>query len=172
LPPPRVKNMAAAAENASRLMEALVKEPAALLEKTDLVILIRRIREVFENHFDRTWFSLILDGLPIDFRTVREIRILVSLDYLHPGDERQLAQGVEELEIFIRHVRKYLLPVIRERLGVSALRPDRIVKDKTQRLIRKLVAYTFPYNLESLALLTRKLKSQLEEAYSLSLGSA
>jgi hypothetical protein len=123
--------------------------------------LIRQIRQVFENHFDRTWFSLIIDGLPIDFRTVREIRELVSLHFVQKGDEAAIRLGAQELESFIRLVRRYLLPVIKERLGVSGLHPETRVKDPEQYLIRRLVAYTFPYNLERLERLAGELKAAL-----------
>ena len=40
----------------------------------EILKLLGELKEVFENHFDRTWFSLIIDGMPIDFHTVRDIR--------------------------------------------------------------------------------------------------
>ena len=54
---------------------------------TKLLPLIRKIRQVFEDHFDRTWFAIIIDGLPIDLRTMRMIRELVGLQSIHIGDE-------------------------------------------------------------------------------------
>ncbi len=135
------------------------------LEAERLLSLIRKIKEVFENHFDRTWFSVIIDGLPIDFRTVREIRELVSLHSIRPGDERAIYQGVLELNQFILHVRKFLLPVIKERLGVSSLVPHKIVRDKNQYLIRRFVVYTFPYNLDRLSILSEELENHLLLAY-------
>ena len=128
---------------------------------TEILRLIGELREVFENHFDRTWFSLIIDGMPIDFRTVRDIRELVSLTSLYPGEERQLFQGVQELETFHKTVKRFLLPVLRERLGISWLFPQKRVRDTQQYILRKFVAFTFPYNLERLRRLTQKLKSCL-----------
>ena len=52
-----------------------------------LLPVIRKIRQVFEDHFDRTWFSIIIDGLPFDFRTIRIIRELATLQSIHVGDE-------------------------------------------------------------------------------------
>jgi len=131
----------------------------------EILILIRDIRQVFEDHFDRTWMAMVIDGLPFDFRTIREIRELVSITAFHPGDERAIQAGVTELESFILHVRRYLLPVIKERLGVSWLLPHRRVQDKTQYLLRRLVVYAFPYNLEKLTFLTARLKSRLYFLY-------
>ena len=135
------------------------------IDDPQLLKLIHITRDLFENHFDRTWFSLIIDGLPIDFRTVREIRELVSMESIHPGDERVIYQGVLELEQFVRHVRQFLLPDLKERLRVSCLFPDRMVKDKTAYIIRRFVVYTFPYNLQRLAYLAGELKSHLLRKY-------
>lgn len=131
------------------------------VDRDELLRLINEIREVFQNHFDRTWFAIIIDDLPIDFQTIRLIRELVSLHTLHAGDERLISQGVEELESFIIHVRRYLLPYLKERLGVSWLTPARMVPDRSQYLIRRLVAYAFPYNLERLNVLTGRLRECL-----------
>jgi len=131
------------------------------LRDTEILRIIGEVREVFENHFVGTWFSLIIDGMPIDFHTVRDIRELVSLTSLYPGEERQLFQGVQELETFHKTVKRFLLPVLRERLGISWLFPQKRVRDTQQYILRKFVAFTFPYNLERLRRLTQNLKSCL-----------
>lgn len=126
---------------------------------------IRKIKQVFEEHFDRTWFSIIIDGLPIDFTTMRMIRELVALQSIHLGDEWFIYQAAVELNRFILLIRKFLLPVLKERLGVSGLFPDKIVRDKTQYILRRFVAYTFPFNLERLEALTAELQCQLRCSY-------
>ena len=136
-----------------------------LTRDAELLKLIGELRDVFENHFDRTWFSLIIDGMPIDFRTVRDIRELVSLTSIYPGEEWQIFQGVQELETFHRTVKRFLLPVLKERLGISWLFPQKRVRDAQQYILRKFVAFTFPYNLERLRRLTQKLKSSLLSHY-------
>jgi hypothetical protein len=130
-----------------------------------LLPLIRKIRRVFEDHFDRTWFAIIIDGLPIDFRTIRIIRELVGLESIHVGDQWFIYQAVVELSRFSLLIRKFLLPVLKERLGVSGLIPDRIVRDRYQYILRRFVAYTFPYNLERLEALTAELRTHLLSAY-------
>jgi hypothetical protein len=130
-----------------------------------LLPLIRKIRRVFEDHFDRTWFAIIIDGLPIDFRTIRMIRELVGLQSIHVGDEWFIYQAVVELSRFSLLIRKFLLPVLKERLGVSGLIPHRIVRDRSQYILRRFVAYTFPYNLERLEALTAELRTYLLSAY-------
>lgn len=132
---------------------------------SEILRLIAQLREVFENHFDRTWFSVIIDGMPVDMHTVREIRLLVSLTSLYPGEETLLWQGIEELETFIRTLKRFLLPVLRERLGISWLFPHRRVRDRSQYILRALVAFTLPYNLERLRHLTQKLRICLLSHY-------
>jgi len=126
---------------------------------------ISEIREVFEDHFDRTWFSILIDDLPIDAKTVREIRELLSLSRVFPEDVPLIYSGVEELESFIVHVRRYLVPFIKDRLMVSGFFPKNMLKDRTQYILRRLVAYTFPFNLNSLSLLTSTLKATLLKFY-------
>jgi hypothetical protein len=128
---------------------------------TEILRIIGELRDVFENHFDRTWFSLIIDGMPIDFHTVRDIREVVSLTALYPGEEWQIFQGVLELEVFCATVKRFVLPVLKERLGISWLFPQMRVRDTQQYIVRKFVAFTFPYNLERLRRLTLKLKACL-----------
>ncbi len=127
----------------------------------EILALLAELREVFENHFDRTWFSLIIDGIPVDLRTMRDIRDMVSLTSLYPGEEWVVYQGVLELETFCQTVKRFLLPVLKERLGISWLFPANRVRDARQYLVRKFVAFTFPYNLERLRRLAMELKAAL-----------
>ncbi|HET6449916.1 MAG TPA: hypothetical protein VFI08_01340 [Spirochaetia bacterium] len=144
-------------------MSEAALESAAASSRVDeeILALLAELREVFENHFDRTWFSLIIDGVPIDLRTMRDIRDIVSLTSLYPGEEWLIYRGALELETFYRTVRRFLLPVLKERLGISWLLPARRVKDARQYIVRKFVAFTFPYNLERLRRLTQRLKATL-----------
>jgi hypothetical protein len=139
--------------------------PFVMRGNAQIVDCIRRIREVFEQNFDRAWFGVLMDDVPMGIRTLREIRSLVLFDSIYPGDEHDIHSGLTELEEFVGTVRKYLLPLIREKLGVSKLRPSALVRDRNQYLLRKLLAYTFPYNLERLALLTRELRTCLTIYY-------
>lgn len=127
----------------------------------EILALLSELKDVFENHFDRTWFSLIIDGIPVDLRTMRDIRDMVSLTSLYPGEEWVVYQGVLELETFCQTVKRFLLPVLKERLGISWLFPSNRVRDARQYLVRKFVAFTFPYNLERMRRLALKLKATL-----------
>jgi len=142
--------------------DAALESPAASARADkEVLALLVELRDLFENHFDRTWFSLIIDGVPIDLRTMRDIRDILSLSSLYPGEEWLIYRGALELETFYRTVRRFLLPVLKERLGISWLFPARRVKDARQYIVRKFVAFTFPYNLERLRRLTQRLKASL-----------
>jgi hypothetical protein len=139
--------------------------PRLVRGNSEIVGCIRRIREVFEQNFDRAWFGAIIDEVPMGIRTLREIRNLVLFDTIFPGDENDILTGLLELEDFIRTIRKYLLPLIREKLGISMFCPSSVVQDRNQYLLRKLLAYTFPYNVERLAALACELRMRLSTYY-------
>jgi hypothetical protein len=141
--------------------EAALQTATGAVAEEEILGLLAELKEVFESHFDRTWFSLIIDGIPVDLRTMREIRDVVSLTTLYPGEEWHVYQGVQQLETFCQTVKRFLLPVLKERLGISWLFPANRVRDARQYLVRKFVAFTFPYNLERLRRLAVKLKAAL-----------
>ena len=132
---------------------------------TALITCIQRIRGLFEQHFDRAWFGALMEDLPIGMRSLREIRNLVLFDAIYPGDEHSIHAGLVELEEFVLALRTYLLPLIRERLGISKLRPSALVRDRNQYLLRRLLAYTFPHNVEELARLAIELRNRLSATY-------
>ena len=139
--------------------------PYVIRGNSEIVDCIRRIRDVFEQNFDRAWFGVLMDDVPMGIRTLREIRNLVLFDSIYPGDEHDIHTGLLELEDFVKTIRMYLLPLIREKLGISKLQPRALVRDRNQYLLRRLLAYTFPYNVERLASLTRELRLCLSSTY-------
>jgi hypothetical protein len=151
-------------------------EPVSILQQSSaamtpppkirgLIEIIEDIRHVFENYFDRTWFAVLIDDLPIDSRTIREIRNLVALRFFHIGDELTIREGIRELENFILCIRQFLLPVMRDKMGVSGFPNKKSSLDEHQKILRKFVLYAFPHNLETLAELTAELKEALYSSY-------
>jgi hypothetical protein len=120
--------------------------------------IISDMRRLFEKYFDQTWFSIILDDLPMEARTIREIRSLTDISYIHPGDEVRIEIGIKALELFIYNIRKFLMPVIKDKLGLSAFNRSHNGLDERTYVMRKLVLNNLPYNLSSLEALTRELK--------------
>ena len=140
-----------------------MSEVAAPRVNSAVLTSIAALREHFSRHFDRGWLAMIIDDLPIDFTTIRQIRELLSITELYPEDLPSVRHGAEQLLRFSADLRRYLLPVLRERLGVSRLLPTRPALDDTQRVYRQLLCLTFPYNLSRLDELTHQLIAQADE---------
>ena len=125
--------------------------------------IISDMRLLFEKYFDQTWFSIILDDLPMEARTVREIRSMTDLNFIHPGDEVRIDIGIKALDLFIYNIRKFLMPVIKDKLGLSPFNRYRADMDERTYVMRKLVLNNLPYNLSSLEAFTGELKESLRE---------
>lgn len=134
------------------------------ISTVSLLTTIAALREHFSRHFDRGWLAMIIDDLPIDFTTLRQIRQLLSVTEIYPEDLDSIRFGAEQLRHFAADLRRYLLPVLKERLGVSELRPTRPRLDATQRVHRQLLCFSFPYNLIRLEELTTELLSLTDDA--------
>jgi hypothetical protein len=120
------------------------------------------ISELFRSQFDQSWLLLLLERFPVDAVAMNEIRELMRHDasFLEPD---RLAARLALLQGFIQHLRRCLLPGLREKLGISGLLPpSRRAWGREQMLLRRLVAYTFPYNLERLARLAAQLEQILD----------
>ncbi len=123
---------------------------------------LREIAALFRSHFDQSWLLLLLERFPVDAVAMNEIRDLMNHDasFLEPD---RLTARLALLEGYIQHLRRCLLPGLREKLGVSGLLPpSRRYHGKEQLLLRRLVAYTFPFNLDRLARLTSQLRQVLQ----------
>jgi hypothetical protein len=127
---------------------------------SSLLTSIAALKEHFGRHFDRGWLAMIIDDLPIDFTTIRQIRQLLMTTEVYPEDLPNIRYGAEQLLRFSADLRRYLLPVLRERLGVSRLLPARPAMDDAQRVHRQLLCLAFPYNLARLDELTHELIAQ------------
>jgi hypothetical protein len=56
----------------------------------------------------------------------------------------------------------FLLPSLKEKMGVSGLNPAKKEQDQDQYLVRSLIIYALPFNLERLSRLIRELDQCLE----------
>ena len=82
---------------------------------------IETLRVHFDIFFDRGWLAMVIDDLPIDFTTLREVRQLVTVGEIYPEDLPNIRYGARQLQQFALDLRRHLLPVLRERLGISRL---------------------------------------------------
>lgn len=117
------------------------------------------IRVHFSEYFDRGWLAMLIDELPIDFTTVRDVRGMLSRHSVYQEDLHELVYGVSQLRVFCRELRRQLVPVMRDRLGISGLSQARRAMNATERVHRELICYAFPYNLARLETLTEQLAS-------------
>lgn len=123
----------------------------------EILSTIEALRVHFDVYFDRGWLAMIIDDLPIDFTTLREVRQLVSVNEVYPEDLPTIRYGARQLQQFALDLRRHLLPVLRERLGISRLlaRPPRL--SENERTYRRLLCATFPNNLSYLEELSDRL---------------
>ena len=99
-----------------------------------------------------------LDEVPVDPQTLRDVSSLTRLSTLFPGDETEIAHGIVELNKLQAALRRYVVPHIKEKLLVSGLRAARAIRDTDQYVLRRCVAMTFEHNLAELEALTGRLR--------------
>ncbi len=133
--------------------------------RNEIVSLVHQIRDTFEQHFDRSWLAVVIDDLPIDRRTIREIRGFLALFDLTPESEQRIESGIEELRRYIWTLKRHLLPNVKELLGVSPLSSARLTMDKSLYVLRRLTAHALPYNLARLERLVDALDSRFKAAW-------
>jgi hypothetical protein len=123
---------------------------------------VAELRAHFEAYFDTGWFAVLIEGSPIEFTAIREIRAVLARESIYPEDRATLRYGVGLLFRFISQLRRYLVPVLRERLGISGLLPQKSRLTADEYVYRQLVAHTFPDNVDRLEELTRRLSELLK----------
>jgi hypothetical protein len=130
-----------------------------------LLSAIAATREHFNKHFDRGWLAMTIDDLPVDFATLRQIRELLRVREIYPEDIDSLRHGARQLRMFAADLRRFLLPVLKERLGVSGLLPARPRMEPSERVHRQLLYLSFPHNLTRLEELAEDLLAILPTLY-------
>jgi hypothetical protein len=123
-----------------------------------------RILELFESHFDRPWLTKILDDMPIQPDTIKQVRQFLHREESADDNLSDLRAGVEILQSFVSFLEHQLLPVLRDRLGLSGLDPNYRIRDRDTRVLEGMVAYTFPHNLDRLKALCRQLADLLNKS--------
>jgi len=126
-----------------------------------IINIIQELRNVFKTNFDQNWFFIIIDNLPLTLKSMREIRELLYSDNINSVDLQDIKEKIIKLENFIRVIKEYLVPVIKEKLRISYLSPKTLIDDRDQFVLHQFIAYTLPYNLNKLNTLTEQLKSNL-----------
>ena len=131
------------------------------MDNAGILARVAGIRSSFNNNFENPWFFMLLEGIPIDPILLKDIRDFIRIDEVWAVDEERAAEGIRYLEIFLLTLRRYLLPCIKERLRISNLKPESLVRDPDQLAIRKLVAYSVPLKVDILEDLVKSFKREL-----------
>lgn len=134
-------------------------------KETAFLQVLDEIRYIFAICFENPVTAILIRDLPIDFKTFRDVRNLLSVSKFGPDTVVLLETGVSELEQLIKDVKKYFLPQAKELMGVSNLHPKSMVLQQDQRTLRKLIICTFPDNLNKLDSLAGELKNILALIY-------
>ena len=134
------------------------------MENQQLLRRIATIRSCYTTNFENQWFSMLVEGLPIDPQLLKEVLDFLKIDEAWAVDNGRALEGVRSLELFVLTLRHYLLPTLKERLRISPLRPDMMIRDRDQRAIRALVAYSIPVKIELLDDLIKAFKDALTDA--------
>ncbi len=137
---------------------ALSRDPGIVGSDVEIRRRLRRLKNLFETHFDQNWFILLLEDLPIDSNTMTELRELMRQESSFVLDPSEIYERLPILEKFVTGLNRYLLPHLREKLGISGFLQNRRYRDKGQILLREFVAYTFPVNLAEFTFFAARLK--------------
>ncbi len=130
-------------------------------KETALFRVLDEIRHIFTLCFENPVTAIIIRDLPIDFKTFRDVRNLLSIDSFSSDTIVLIETGIDELEQLIKDMKKFFLPHAKELMGVSNLHPKNKILQKDQWTLRKLIICTFPDNLNRLDALTGELKTIL-----------
>ncbi len=120
---------------------------------------LRCLKRLFETHFDQNWLILLLEDLPLDSNTMIELREIMRHESSLIFDASEVYIRLPILEKFVTSLNRYLLPCLREKLGISGFVQSRKYRDKGQILLRQFVAYTFPVNLAEFTFFAARLKN-------------
>jgi hypothetical protein len=111
---------------------------------------ISQIRNVYQEHFDRSWFTSAFREFPMDARQLQDIRHALSLTAPTIWDLPVLHRGVTALKEYTRMIRRNVLPRAKEMFGYSTNRGPGYKDTADSRLQRRLIIYTLPLNLDRL----------------------
>ena len=107
------------------------------------------IRNVYQEHFDRPWFTSAFREPLMDSKRFQDIRHALSLTTPTIWDLPVLHRGVSSLRAYTDIIRRRVLPGVKEIFGFSG-RSFGYDDTPESRLHRRLVIYTLPLNLDRL----------------------
>lgn len=122
----------------------------------------QKMKDIFSRSLDSYWFALLAENSPLALCNLRELREFINNPDEQLYGSREILGKLDSLQEVILNTQRYLMPVLKERLQISPLAPDDMVDDRDERLMRRCVAYTLPYNLIELSRLVTVIRGWYE----------
>ena len=122
--------------------------------------LIDELRELYYGQFDNYWFTSLLEQNAFDSSRLRYIQTMLEIQSVYSTEQSVFTDGIEVLEEIIITSKRYLLPALRDKLGISGFYRDR-AGSKEELVMKNMFSYTFPYNLQRLEELITELKKTI-----------
>ena len=94
--------------------------------------LLAQTRELFETQIDTKWLYTIIDDLPVASSSLDQARRFLSDENVFLDDYKGTQAGFDLLENLIIDLKTSLLPILRDKLGISGFRPNFSFKNKDQ----------------------------------------
>ena len=129
----------------------------ARIAATDGYNILTEIKEIYNQFFNKSYLSGIIEELPADKSKMHSLYHILNTSFFSRNDTRILLDAVIYLEYFIMIINHYLLPELKDRLGISGFF-RRIPTGSDEFVIKSFIYYAFPSNLNKLILLTEELK--------------
>jgi len=123
--------------------------------------IIDELRELYFGQFDNYWFIGLLEDNAFNSSKLRYIHNMLEIQSLYSTEDSVFNYGIETLEELILTAKRYILPMLRDKLKVSGFYKNRVSSSKEDLVMRDLFSYTFPHNLQRLEELTSNLKENL-----------
>ena len=122
---------------------------------------LAEIRTLYRDQFDRSWFTAVLGDVPMDASGFQDIRHALNLTSPTVWDLPVLHRGLSALKLYVKLVRRNVLPRVGSSAGRSPLGAPGFKQGSYEQLHRRLAVYTLPLNLSRLSALVDKLEDQL-----------
>lgn len=131
-------------------------------ESTSLPLLIKELLHLLKFYFTQNWFLLLLEDIPGNVSEIHEILGLLSYKKISIEDTQKLRDMIILLDHFVIIIKRFLLPVLREKLRISGLSPEKQLKKRDERIKNGFIASVFPDNLKRISHITGKIKLYLQ----------
>jgi len=109
-----------------------------------------QLAETINQTLNQAWFYKAADNLPINIENLSYIIELFTLNTYYNQDYLKMQEAIALLKNLVTEIKRYLLPVIKERLGISYLTERRHAKKSHEFIYYSFIAYTFPVNLQKI----------------------